>query len=117
MWHLAHRRGLTRLLPNNAEGSSHRRYLAMVMVNKRGGVQSTTQRKSDLLLYPTIATNAGSSAGRMLMSDKAFLDTNILIYFYSEDDERKRNAAYTALNSHDVRDERSGNERIKQHLV
>ena len=35
------------------------------------------------------------------MSDKAFLDTNILIYFYSEDDEHKRNAAYAALNNHD----------------
>ena len=35
------------------------------------------------------------------MSDRAFLDTNILIYFYSEDDERRRNAAHSALNTHD----------------
>ena len=35
------------------------------------------------------------------MSDKAFLDTNILIYFYSEDDEHKRNAAYETLNNND----------------
>ena len=28
------------------------------------------------------------------MNDKVFLDTNILIYFYSEDDELKRNAAH-----------------------
>ena len=35
------------------------------------------------------------------MSDRAFLDTNILIYFYSENDEHKRSAAHHALNSHD----------------
>ena len=35
------------------------------------------------------------------MNDRAFLDTNILIYFYSEDDEYKRNTAYHTLNSHD----------------
>jgi len=35
------------------------------------------------------------------MSDKAFLDTNILIYFYSENDDRKRNVAYQVLNEHD----------------
>ena len=34
------------------------------------------------------------------MSDKAFLDTNVLIYFYSEDDEHKRDAAYNILNVH-----------------
>ena len=32
------------------------------------------------------------------MSDRAFLDTNILIYFYSEDDELKRNTAQGILN-------------------
>ena len=35
------------------------------------------------------------------MSDKAFLDTNVLVYFYSEDDEFKRNAAYSVLNNND----------------
>jgi len=34
------------------------------------------------------------------MRDRAFLDTNVLIYFYSENDELKRNAAYHVLNSH-----------------
>jgi len=33
------------------------------------------------------------------MSDKAFLDSNILIYFYSEDDEHKRNTAQQILNN------------------
>ena len=35
------------------------------------------------------------------MNDKVFLDTNVLIYFYSEDDENKRNTARHLLNSHD----------------
>ena len=35
------------------------------------------------------------------MSVKAFLDTNILIYFYSGNDDGKRNAAHNILNSHD----------------
>ncbi|MDR2600813.1 MAG: PIN domain-containing protein [Oscillospiraceae bacterium] len=35
------------------------------------------------------------------MNDKAFLDTNVLVYLYSEDDEQKRNAACEALNNHD----------------
>ena len=35
------------------------------------------------------------------MNDRAFLDTNVLIYFYSEDDEDRRNIAYHTLNSHD----------------
>ena len=34
------------------------------------------------------------------MNDRAFLDTNVLIYFYSEDDGRKRDSAYHVLNSH-----------------
>ena len=34
------------------------------------------------------------------MNDRAFLDTNVLIYFYSKDDERKRNIACHTLNSH-----------------
>jgi len=34
------------------------------------------------------------------MSDKAFLDTNILIYLYSEDDEIKRSTAYSIINSY-----------------
>lgn len=34
------------------------------------------------------------------MSAKAFLDTNVFIYFYSNDDIEKRNTAYKALNSH-----------------
>ena len=32
------------------------------------------------------------------MSDRAFLDTNVLIYFYSDNEIQKRNAAYLALN-------------------
>jgi len=32
------------------------------------------------------------------MSDKAFLDTNIIIYFYSEDDDKKRSIANQVLN-------------------
>jgi len=35
------------------------------------------------------------------MRDKAFLDTNIIIYLYSEDDESKRNAACNVLDNHD----------------
>lgn len=35
------------------------------------------------------------------MNDKAFLDTNIIIYLYSENDEHKRNTAYRVLNRHD----------------
>jgi len=35
------------------------------------------------------------------MNDKAFLDTNILVYFYSENDEHKRSTAYRMLNRHD----------------
>ena len=35
------------------------------------------------------------------MRDKAFLDTNILIYFYSEDDNHKRDIAHQTLNNHD----------------
>ena len=35
------------------------------------------------------------------MRDKAFLDTNIIIYLYSEDDELKRNAACNILDNHD----------------
>jgi predicted nucleic acid-binding protein len=35
----------------------------------------------------------------MPMSARAFLDTNILIYFYSEDDENKRTAAHNVLNN------------------
>ena len=34
------------------------------------------------------------------MSDKVFLDTNILIYFYSENEESKRNAAHRLLVSY-----------------
>ena len=34
------------------------------------------------------------------MSDRAFLDTNVLIYFYSENEANKRVAAYDLLNSH-----------------
>jgi len=33
------------------------------------------------------------------MNGRAFLDTNIFIYFYSEDETQKREATYTALNS------------------
>jgi len=35
------------------------------------------------------------------MSDRTFLDTNILIYFYSENDECKRDIAYRMLNGND----------------
>ena len=35
------------------------------------------------------------------MSDKAFIDTNVLVYFYSEDDEYKRNTSHNVLNNHD----------------
>jgi len=35
------------------------------------------------------------------MSDKAFLDTNILIYFYSEDDDNKRSIVNQVLNDND----------------
>jgi len=35
------------------------------------------------------------------MSDKAFLDTNILVYLYSENEPEKRNAACQALNNYD----------------
>lgn len=35
------------------------------------------------------------------MNDRAFLDTNILIYFYSENEAHKRNIAYRALDSYD----------------
>ncbi|MCL1875550.1 MAG: PIN domain-containing protein [Synergistaceae bacterium] len=35
------------------------------------------------------------------MNDRVFLDTNVLIYFYSDDDEIKRNIAYHTLNNHD----------------
>jgi len=35
------------------------------------------------------------------MSDKAFLDTNIIIYFYSEDDDKKRSIANQVLNDYD----------------
>jgi predicted nucleic acid-binding protein len=34
------------------------------------------------------------------MSDKAFLDTNILIYLYSEDDKQKRGSAHKVLNGY-----------------
>jgi len=35
------------------------------------------------------------------MSDKAFLDTNILVYFYSETEKNKQNIALNVLNMHD----------------
>jgi len=35
------------------------------------------------------------------MRDKAFLDTNVLIYLYSEDDESKRNIACSTLDNND----------------
>ena len=35
------------------------------------------------------------------MSDKVFLDTNVLIYFYSENEIHKRDVACRALNSND----------------
>jgi len=35
------------------------------------------------------------------MSGRAFLDTNVLIYLYSENEANKRDAAHRALNSHD----------------
>ena len=35
------------------------------------------------------------------MSDKAFLDTNLLIYLYSDSEPQKRNTAYQVLNGHD----------------
>lgn len=34
------------------------------------------------------------------MNGRAFLDTNILIYFYSENEADKRNEVYHILNSH-----------------
>jgi len=34
------------------------------------------------------------------MSDRAFLDTNLLIYLYSDSELQKRTAAYQALNNH-----------------
>jgi len=34
------------------------------------------------------------------MNDRAFLDTNILIYFYSESETEKRQIAYQILNNH-----------------
>ena len=33
------------------------------------------------------------------MSDRVFLDTNVIIYLYSEDEKEKRDAAYRVLNS------------------
>jgi predicted nucleic acid-binding protein len=35
------------------------------------------------------------------MRDRAFLDTNVLIYLYSEDDEQKRNIARSTLDNND----------------
>ena len=32
------------------------------------------------------------------MSDRVFLDTNIIIYLYSEDEDEKRDAAYQIVN-------------------
>ena len=42
----------------------------------------------------------GNLAGRKQMRDKAFLDTNIIIYLYSEDDELKRSAACYVLDNY-----------------
>jgi predicted nucleic acid-binding protein len=35
------------------------------------------------------------------MKDKAFVDTNILVYLYSEDEEKKRAVAYDAIERYD----------------
>ena len=35
------------------------------------------------------------------MSDRVFLDTNIIIYLYSEDEDEKRNVAYQFVNNTD----------------
>ena len=35
------------------------------------------------------------------MSDKAFLDTNVIIYFFSENEADKRKTAHSLLNNHD----------------
>jgi len=40
----------------------------------------------------------GNLSGRKQMPDRAFLDTNVLVYLYSEDDDKKRDAAQNLLN-------------------
>jgi len=34
------------------------------------------------------------------MSDRVFLDTNVIIYLYSEDEAEKRNSVYRYVNNH-----------------
>jgi len=62
-------------------------------------MQKITARVTYYSLLPQIQ-KVGYLAGRKPMSDKVFLDTNVLIYFYSESDIYKRNIAHSMLNSH-----------------
>ena len=68
--------------------------------NQHRNGELSSGRKSEMLLPPHYQQRDGSSTGRKPMSDKAFLDTNVLVYFYSDDDIDKRNAAHHTLDDH-----------------
>ena len=62
--------------------------------NKSDQSRNIVQRKSDLLLAPSLEIQkVGNLVGRTQMNGKHFVDTNSLIYLYSESEDHKRKTA------------------------